>query len=409
MQIVQIKDKHGKTKYRYRDYYKDPYTNKRKSVSVVLNKKGNQSQKEAQRLLNDKIKDKLQDNTPKSIKALTFHAACDEWLSHYKNHSGAKPTTVKEKVSNISTIKNFINEDILISKIDHSYLQKIINEWGKNYGYGHVQSLVIVLRSVFKYAFKYFDLSDVGILNKIEIPKRAKTREEIQAKRKNYLEEDEITELLSCFDYIIRNRSNPLSKRNANMVKNIIQFQINNGMRIGELLAIQTKDIDFDAKTLTIDGTINWIKDSQTGAFGIKESTKTSESYRTIGITTPSIKLIKRIILENKKMAQWNQNYINRDFVFTNNAGSPLDLTRVNNILREAVELSFIDKKITTHSMRHTHISQLAQLGINLKAIQERVGHCDESSVTMVYTHVTNQMAKDMMNKLEKGGYLNGK
>lgn len=51
------------------------------------------------------------------------------------------------------------------------------------------------------------------------------------------------------------------------MVKAIVQFQIANGMRIGELLAIKRENINYEDKTLEIDGTINWVTDKETGAF----------------------------------------------------------------------------------------------------------------------------------------------
>ncbi len=60
------------------------------------------------------------------------------------------------------------------------------------------------------------------------------------------------------------------------MVKALVEFQINNGMRIGELLAIKANNIDIENKTLEIDGTINWVTDTETGAFGVKKTTKTS-------------------------------------------------------------------------------------------------------------------------------------
>ncbi len=74
----------------------------------------------------------------------------------------------------------------------------------------------------------------------------------------------------------------------------------------------------------------------------------------------------------------------------------------MNNIIKEATDISSINKHVTTHTLRHTHISTLAQLGINLKAIQDRVGHSDYKTTLEIYTHVTDQMAKDMMNKLER-------
>ncbi|SCT27483.1 tyrosine-type recombinase/integrase [Staphylococcus caeli] len=402
----QFTNKHNKTQYRFYEKYKDPYTDKWKRVSVVLNKNGKQSQKEAQKLLNERIESKLNDKTPTDLKTLTFHQACDEWLEHYKNHSGSKTTTIKEKTSNTNTVKSAINKDVLINKITHTYLQDIINEWAKSHSTGHVQSLVIVIRSVFKYTFKYYDLHDISILDKIDIPKKAKTRNELQAKRNNYLEDSEVKELLECFDYLIKHKSHATRKRNYEMVKALVEFQINNGMRIGELLAIKTDNVEVENKTLEIDGTINWVTDAETGAFGVKETTKTSKSYRTIGITTQSINLLKTLMLENKKENQWNDKFIDRGYIFTNTAGSPIDLNKVNNIIKEATDISSIKKRVTTHTLRHTHISTLAQLGINLKAIQDRVGHSDYKTTLEIYTHVTDQMAKDMMNKLEEAKQL---
>ncbi|MBO0388789.1 site-specific integrase [Staphylococcus epidermidis] len=399
-------NKHGETKYRYYEKYKDPLTNKWRRVSVVLNKNGKQSQKEAQKRLNERIEAKLNDKTPTTLKSLTFHAACDEWLEYYKNHSGSKATTIKEKVSNTNTVKNAIDKEVLINNITHTYLQNNINEWAKIHSKGHVQSLVIIIRSVFKYAFKYYDLQDISVLDKIDIPKKAKTRDELQAKRNNYLEDSEVKELLSCFDYLIKHKKHSTRKRNYKMVKAIVQFQIANGMRIGELLAIKSDNINYEDKTLDIDGTINWVTDKETGAFGIKETTKTSKSYRTIGLTTQSINLLKTLILENKKENQWNEDFIDRGYIFTNTADSPIDLNKINNIIKEATDISSIKKRVTTHTLRHTHISTLAQLGINLKAIQERVGHSDYKTTLEIYTHVTDQMAKDMMNRLENENIL---
>lgn len=85
------------------------------------------------------------------------------------------------------------------------------------------------------------------------------------------------------------------------MVKAIVQFQIANGMRIGKLLTIKKENINYKDKTLDIDGTINWVTDKETGAFGVKQTTKTSKSYRTIGLTTQSINLLKTLISKTRK------------------------------------------------------------------------------------------------------------
>ena len=47
---------------------------------------------------------------------------------------------------------------------------------------------------------------------------------------------------------------------------------------------------------------------------------------------------------------------------------------------------------MTTHIFRHTHISLLAEEGVPLKAIMQRVGHNDPTTTMSIYTHVTKDM-----------------
>src|SRR5699024_9014409 len=115
-------------------------------------------------------------------------------------------------------------------------------------GRSHIQALMIAIRSVFKYIDKYYGNLDISLLDRVDIPKKAITRDELQAKRENYLEDSELKELLECMDYLIKNKKHAGRKRNYMMVKSIIDFQAKNGMRIGELLAIQPDNIDFDNK-----------------------------------------------------------------------------------------------------------------------------------------------------------------
>jgi len=63
-------------------------------------------------------------------------------------------------------------------------------------------------------------------------------------------------------------------------------------------------------------------------------------------------------------------------------------------------------KRLSTHIFRHTHISQLAELGVNHKAIMQRVGHANPDMTIRIYTHVTKKTEQDLLDKLnaqEKG------
>ncbi|HDJ6382614.1 TPA: site-specific integrase, partial [Staphylococcus aureus] len=136
MWLEKFKNKNKETKYRYYEKYKDPLTAKWRRVSVVLNKNGKQSQKEAQRLLNERIEEKLNDKKPTTLKSLTFHVACDEWFQNYIKTSGSKRTTIKTKLSKLNTLKKFVDEDILINKITLSYAQQVFDEMdSKGYVY----------------------------------------------------------------------------------------------------------------------------------------------------------------------------------------------------------------------------------------------------------------------------------
>lgn len=150
----------------------------------------------------------------------------------------------------------------------------------------------------------------------------------------------------------------------------------------------------------TIDGTIQWTKDKD-NHIGIKDTTKTEASYRTISLTTRSCEILKKVMLENKKSLKWGEVYVERGFIFTNFKGSPLMIPSINRVIQKACTDIGIEKHVTTHTMRHTHISLLSQLGVSLKAIMQRVGHTDHKTTLQIYSHVTEQMDKDMMNKLE--------
>lgn len=58
--------------------------------------------------------------------------------------------------------------------------------------------------------------------------------------------------MLDCFDYLIKHKSHATRKYNYEMIIVLVEFQINNDMRIGELLAIKTDNVNIENKTLEI-------------------------------------------------------------------------------------------------------------------------------------------------------------
>ena len=56
------------------------------------------------------------------------------------------------------------------------------------------------------------------------------------------------------------------------------------------------------------------------------------------------------------------------------------------------VSKDVLGRKITTHVLRHTHVSLLAEAGVPLETITRRVGHEDSRITKKIYLHVTERM-----------------
>lgn len=397
-------DKDGKTYYRYYEKYKDPLTEKWKRTSVRLNRNTKQSQKEAIRLLNEKIDQIVNDKTPESLKQLRLHALIDEYFENYKITSGSKVSTINIKEYKLNRIKEHTDPDILVKNINLKTVQDLIDLLVKEeYSHKSITESLNNFKAILKYARRKYDLKDISYLDLVTVPKSAKTRDEIIAKRENYLEWSEVLAIVKWLSQESTKKIVPHKKRAFYICARVVEFQALNGLRIGELLALQPDNIDFDNKLLTIDGTIDF-KRRDGEAVGVKDTAKTKSSYRTINLSDRSVAILKELIHENKKTKLMDRRYIDRGFIFTNFRGNPLSKSSINRQIKQAAAEVGITKKITTHTFRHTHISILFEIGADLPYVMDRVGHADSRTTLEIYAHVTHKMKDDTLKKLNMLG-----
>ena len=67
--------------------------------------------------------------------------------------------------------------------------------------------------------------------------------------------------------------------------------------------------------------------------------------------------------------------------------------------MRRILKYAGLNTSLTPHSLRHTHTSLLAEAGVGLEEIMERLGHIDDDTTRNVYLHVTKEKKKEAPQK----------
>ena len=368
-------------KFKYFERYKDPYTEKLKKVSVTMEKKTPQARNQAAILLQEKINQKLGEKQH-FVSDITFEKLYEEFEENWKH--GVKNSTVYASKNVKKEILKQIEGDYLVRNIDRRLLQKVIDQLlqdGRSHNY--VSKIKFKLNQIMKFAVRmnYIDTNEMLF---VEMPRKVITTDDLRKKNTKYLDQKE-------FKLFIQNlKEEALCDYRITKYIRIAKVLFLTGMRYGELAALNYKeDIDFSKKTIHIKHTYDFRQKERT-------TPKTVKSDRVITAPQKVLDIIKEQIIENAT------NGFNTDFIFINTLGEPITNVRVIAALKRHGQKIGIDKNITTHMFRHSHISLLAELGIPLTAIMDRVGHSDSKTTLEIYSHVTQKMVSDISSKLDK-------
>lgn len=162
------------------------------------------------------------------------------------------------------------------------------------------------------------------------------------------------------------------------------------GMRIGELCALQFKDIDFKEKcvrvTKTLQRTYNPTKDINPSEIKIT-STKTDNSNRTIPLTEDIVKIVK-------EMNVGDENYV---LTGKDKWTEPRTFRRFYQNFMKKIGI----EPLKFHSLRHTFASINIENGADVKTISEILGHSDVDVTLKIYTHTSNKAKRKAVEKFE--------
>lgn len=144
------------------------------------------------------------------------------------------------------------------------------------------------------------------------------------------------------------------------------------GLRIGETLNIKVKDLNLER-----------------GFTHIKSGKGHKDRY---------VPIPKQMCL---LLTKYLEAYHPRDFLFEGANGGKYSPVSARQILKRCVSATGIDKRITLHTLRHSHATHLLENGTDIRYIQELLGH-NSPKTTMIYTHVSSTSLDKIKNPFDE-------
>ena len=350
-----IEERDGK--FRFFERYTDPLTLKVKKVSVTLDKNTAASRKLALDELNRKI-EKL--TTVVKYENVTFKELYDKYTSYQRKI--CKPSTCNRNELTVSKIIRILGEDVIVDNINAAYVNEhLLNETENP---TTLNEYLKRLKAMLNWGYQNDYINNIVLITKLKNFKDVPHKKKIEDK---YLEPEEVTLLLDSMKY-------------CPQWYYVTKFQLLSGLRFGEIAALEEKDIG--KQYISVTKTYDMINECVT-------TPKTMCSEREVFIQDELAALIKKIKLYEKE--QRMQTGIRSKLLFCDDEGKHISYVAYNKYLKTKCKKLF-DKKVTTHTLRHTHASMLLAEGVSVDTISRRLGHEDSRITKEIYLHVMKKI-----------------
>lgn len=324
-----------------------------------------------------KIKNELNNNTYIERDNKTFRDILEEHVNSKYNTNTVSSNTYRRDRQTIQQIEKTCKLiiDMPIQKITTSHILKVfpnITEYSNN----TIVKIYRLINKVFKIAMSDRLIQFNPMENeKIMRPKSKKEDEEIKALTVE--EQKKFVKVLESEEH---------------KYKYILLLQLYTGMRIGEVLALSTKDIDYKKGTIKINKTLSRNEEDKVI---LGNTTKTENSKRIIYINE-RVKNILNKIQENQVIN------INGFLFYDNIKDSFVTPSEVNSYLRRLNEKHNITSRLHTHVLRHTFATRNIEAGVSAKVLQQILGHKNINTTLDTYTSVFSEFNRDENEKYNR-------
>ena len=176
------------------------------------------------------------------------------------------------------------------------------------------------------------------------------------------------------------------------------------GMRAGEGIPLQWKDIDLNKRTIRVNKKAILHHDYAThsGKQEIQNFCKTESSKRTIVITAGLVAILAEHKEEMKKRVaalglEWSEDSL----VFWNTRNKIVQYGNLKESLNKIYRKAGIEDA-TMHTLRHTYATRCFEAGVDIKAISEQLGHANVKTTYNIYVHLLEDTKVKEIDKLSE-------
>lgn len=242
-------------------------------------------------------------------------------------------------------LKHWIKTEDKLSSIDRDMIKKVIL-------YLHDKWKAPKTINLYKSAIIFFTNEVLSLwIEKLSMSKEAK-------KLPSVLSQSEVQQLIWSYTNLKH--------------KLMIQLSYGCGLRVSEVVALRTKDIDFDRHVLIVRWW-KWNKDRQ-------------------------IPLPYTLHSELQALLQINNA---NDFIFESERWGWLTTTTLQKIFHQWCKRIGIKKDVTFHSLRHSFATHLLEQGTDIRYVQTLLGHANIRT-TQIYTHVMQPALDKIISPLDR-------
>lgn len=168
----------------------------------------------------------------------------------------------------------------------------------------------------------------------------------------------------------------------------VFLLELTTGLRVGELMALQWDDLNFETEELRIERQICWVKGEL-----LVQPPKTKASIRTVILPHPVVEALR--VYKQTVSSRWV-------FPSPKKEDAPLAPAAASHRLAKILRHAGC-KKVRFHDLRHTFATNALEHGMDVKTLSTIIGHVSSATTLNVYAHVTDDMQKQAVEKIDRG------